>query len=171
MHLPRPALAALMALASASSLPGQEPDRLGVNLSVSASSQVGLTYHLTPSVALRPAISFGWRRMNSGPGVTTSFTDYGGSLDVLFMLSRGPAIRPYLGVGGTYILTRGGSGTAHTAAGWGLLGVRARILDRVHVYGEAALRYSAARSAVSGGIGTDQVVLSTTPLAVLIFFH
>jgi len=158
-------------LASASSLLGQEPERLGINLSVGGNSQVGVTYQLSSGFALRPGVMFGWSRQVPGPNVSTTGTSYGGFLDALFMLSRAPGVRPYLGAGGSYVFQHGSGGAnAHTAGGSALVGVRARILERVHLYGEASLRYSHYRSSLTGLV-TDQLSLNTTPLAVVIFLH
>jgi len=48
-----------------------------------------------------------------------------------------------------------------------LFGVRARIAERIHLYGELSLGYLGQRP--PGNLGVDQVVLRTTPLAVLIY--
>jgi hypothetical protein len=49
----------------------------------------------------------------------------------------------------------------------GLCGVRARIVERIHLFGEASLNYLDSRG--PSGPATDQLVLRTTPLGVLIY--
>jgi len=80
-------------------------------------------------------------------------------------------VTPYVGVGGSYVFNRASGttvvGNGHTVGVLGLAGARARIIERIHIYGEASLGYFGMRP--PGNPGVDQLVLRTTPLAVLIY--
>lgn len=166
--------AVVIALLTVSSLPGQEPSHLGINLSIVGSSRVGVTYYVSDAVALRPGIGFQWyhdeRTLLPGQPART-FGQFGMDLDVLFPLTRDLNLRPYLGLGSGLWFDRhafGTSETAHTLAGGALFGVFVRVLARVHVYGEVALRYSATRGADRR---LDRVGLSTLPIGVLVYLR
>jgi hypothetical protein len=115
---------------------------------------------------------FAWRRLTSPVSPTpVEFTDYGVALDALFNLARTGAVTSYVGVGGSYVLNRAAGttvvGNGHTVGALGLCGVRARIVERIHLFGEASLNYLDSRGL--SGQATDQLVLRTTPLGVLIY--
>ena len=165
--------AVVIALFTVTPLRGQEPSRFGLNLSVAGTSQVGVTYHIGEGVALRPAVVFGRRKFRSPTNTNASTsTDYGLALDALFTVGRGGTVSTYLGAGGSYVFNHVAQGvtpaeTGHTAGASGLFGVRARIAERIHLYGELSLGYLGQRP--PGNLRVDQVVLRTTPLAVLIY--
>ena len=159
-------IAALMAC----SLRAQEPSRLGLNLSVGAQPQAGVTLQVGNGFELRPSIIFSWERV-AGNGATGSstFASYGLALDALFGATHREAVRPYVGVGGTYLFLHATnpSITGHQVGGAAFVGVRVRVVPRVHVYGEVAVNYVATRTPTSAW--TDQLSLRTTPLGVLIY--
>ena len=160
---------------SSEGLRGQEPSRLGLNLSVAGTAQVGVTWQLTNSFAVRPAVSIIWRRLRTPGDVNPpTTTDYGAHLDLLVTVARSGPVSTYLGAGGSYIFNRrpavfGSTEKGHAVAASGLFGARVRVMERVHLYGELALAYLAQRDA--DGAGADQVLLRTSPLAVLIFLR
>lgn len=164
-------IAAIAALV-ASSLRAQEPSRLGLNLSVAAVQQAGVTYRVSRGFELRPAVIFGWeRRFGPDAASSQSFATYGLALDALFGAAGRDAVRPYVGVGVTYLFLRSSnpSVTGHQVGGTAFLGVRARIVPRVHVYGEVGVNYQATRTPLTQW--SDQVSLRTTPLGLLVYLR
>jgi hypothetical protein len=164
----------LLLIGQADALRSQEPQRLGLNLSVPGSVRIGLTYHPSETLVLRPAIGFRWyddRRTVLNTQSERTFAQYGGDLDLLLPLTKDLAVRPYVGASGGLWFSEDNlatpSATTHALSGAALFGVFARVITRVHVYGEVALRYSAMRG---GGQRSDQMSLSTVPLGVLVYF-
>lgn len=164
-------VAALLTLPLVPHLQAQEPHRLGLNLSVVGSQRLGVTYHLSDAVTVRPAVGLDWFRSEAGAPLLTTRTSYqyGLMLDLLFPLAGDPAVTPYVGTGGE-LWFQGGlfatGSTAHTVTGAALFGLRVQLVTRLHVYGEVSLRYGATRG---GGQHTDRLNLFTAPLGVLIY--
>lgn len=166
-------------MCSAPLLVAQNPQSLAVNLSVTSSPQVGVTYQVGKAVALRPALSLSWFKsttsINVGTGQVirneTTMTRVGILLDALFARPGDAPVMPYTGLGGgvTFENRSGGSalfGDGNTYSATALFGLRARILSRVFVYGELSLRFSAQRTS---GNRSDSFGLATTPLGVLVY--
>lgn len=165
-----------LTMSSAPLLVAQNTQSLAVNLSVVNSPQVGITYQVGKAVALRPALSLSWSKsttsFNPGTGAViqneTTTSRVGILLDALFVRPGDATVIPYTGLGGgvSFDNSSGSFGNGHTYSATALFGLRARVISRVFVYGELALRYSAQRRS---GNDSDGVGLATTPLGVLVY--
>lgn len=165
-------------VSSAHLLVAQNTAPLALNLSVVSSTQVGITYQMSRAVALRPALSVSWSKsrtsVNLGTGtvVQTESTSsrVGILLDALFVRPGDAPVIPYTGLGGGLSFDNSSGsgilGDRRTYSANALFGLRARVISRVFVYGELALRYSATRGSATDG---DNVGLGTTPLGVLVY--
>jgi hypothetical protein len=169
----RPIATAILLVVLPASMTAQEPQRLGLNLSVAGTTLAGITYHVSDAVALRPSIGFQWYHDERPiPIGTRTLGQFGLNLDVLFPLQRAQAIRPYIGLSPSLWLNQnnlaGSTGTSRTITLGSLFGVFVRLLPRVHAFGQAELGYSITRGA---GEHLDRVALSTTPIGLLVYLR
>ena len=166
-------LAAALSMTTGYGLQAQEMSDLGINLSINSSPLVGVTVR-AGSIQLRPSLSFGYNKTSTTSPIITSSgttTRFGLNLDLLFPMANNQTVVPYLGAGAGYGLIRvSGSfsfpGNGHTVTTQGFLGVRVRVVERVHVYGELGLGYTSEQQTNQH---FDSFGLRTTPLGVLIY--
>ncbi|OQY29401.1 MAG: hypothetical protein B6244_04090 [Candidatus Cloacimonetes bacterium 4572_55] len=88
----------------------QKAGQIGFNFEVGgfSSSKIGVTFHVTDRLAIRPTFSFSKssEEFDALDDQTQKYvildretTRYGGGLDGLFYLNQGGDLRPYLGAG------------------------------------------------------------------------
>ena len=96
---------------------------------------------------------------------------YGLALDALFGAAGRDIVQPYVGVGGSYVFLRSTNptSTGHEVGATAFVGVRVRIVPRVHLYGEVGVDFVATRSAFQAW--TDRLSLSTTPLGLMVYLN
>lgn len=137
---------------------------LGLNLRVLGTAQIGLTILTSPAIAVRPSLSAGWAAVDfSGFGsVETSRVAL--DVDVLLRAATWDRVTLYSGPGVS--IGRLNPSTGETTTVWGLrylLGARLRVVDRVMLFGEAALEYD------YNGDGGESAALVTLPLGIIVF--
>jgi hypothetical protein len=151
-------------LLPATALLAQNEGKFGINLRVTGTTQLGVTWRVSPGLALRPAIAFDWIK------TTTPFGDnetsiYGADLDLLFSGPTRDRVTTYYGVGGGVLYFNPGSEPVATA--WlarALLGARVRIVERVALFGEVGLEYRAGDNPIG-----DEFSTATFPLGIVVF--
>ncbi len=138
---------------------------LGLNLSVLRTQQLGVTWLVSPSLAIRPSMIASWTKTRSPLGGEVETTQLGGELDFLFRAATWDRVTSYYGLGGliAHVSSSAGDGTL-----WGaelLLGARVRVLDRVTVFGEVGLGYQQDERS----FGIRRATFETLPLGVVVF--
>ena len=142
----------------------QEPGKLGINLRVQNTPQLGLDWRVSSKVTLRPELSFSWQKTEGLFG-DQELTQYGVGLDVLVRAATWDRVTSYWGIGGSVGAVTGPSSLAGDA--WAarlLLGARIKVVDRVSVFGEVGIEYSDAESFFG-----KQFELQTFPLGVTVY--
>jgi len=162
-------LLAVLSLCVSTTLAAQssaDPGTLGLNLSISGTaSGIGMSWRVSPNVTLRPGVMFTWNRTTSPFSGTTETTVWGVGLDALFRGASWDRVATYVGLGGNYSHLAGNTALGSYAwAGRALFGARIKVVERVWVFGEAAVTYS-----VSDGFFDRQLSLETLPIGVTIF--
>ena len=142
----------------------QEPGKLGINLRVQNTPQLGLDWRVSSKVTLRPELSFSWQKTEGLFG-DQELTQYAVGLDVLVRAATWDRVTSYWGIGGSVGAVTGPSSLAGDA--WAarlLLGARIKVVDRVSVFGEVGIEYSDAESFFG-----KQFELQTFPLGVTVY--
>lgn len=142
----------------------QDTGKLGINLRVQDTPQIGLDWRVSSKVTLRPAFGFSWVK-NQGLFGDQELTQYAVGIDVLVDGARWDRVTSYLGLGGGIAAVNGP--TTFDGDGWTaklLMGARIRVFDRVAVFGEVGVNYSD-----SDGVFGKQLELATFPLGVTVF--
>lgn len=165
--MPRLAASALAAVAFAStaSAVSAQDHKLGVNLRVLGTTQVGVTWLASPSFAVRPALSGSWQKTTSPLGGTAEVSQWAFDVDFLFGAAPRERVAVYYGVGGSIGGAKSGTFPATTV--WrarGLVGARVTALDRVELYGEVGVEYQDA-----GDFPGQWLNLATFPLGIVVF--
>ena len=143
---------------SVTPLQGQQ-GKLGLNLRINRENQVGVTWFVSPSFAIRPSLTATWSKFGA-----SRTTEVGVDLDFLFRAATWDRITSYYGLGGS--VTHGslsGSGITLWQARV-LFGVRAKVLEWVSLFGEVGVEYQGADLP-----GNQRVTLATFPLGVVVF--
>ena len=155
-------LLATAGLLAASALDAQE--KLGVNLRINRSSQLGVTWSLSSGLAVRPALTAGWSRTETafGPDVETSVL--GLDLDFLFKAAAWDRVTSYYGLGASFIHLSSDGDNADAWLARALLGVRVTVIERVALFGEVGVEYQDADSPLG-----ERVALATFPIGVVVF--
>lgn len=164
MSVSRSVLLATALLSCATTLSAQEEGKLGINLRVTGTTQLGVTWQASPGVVIRPSIVFDWIKTTS-PFGNDETTIYGADVDVLFRGSSTGRVTTYYGLGGGLIYINTGSQPLTEA--WLarlLLGARVRVVDRVAVFGELGLEYRSA-----DGLLGDEFSTATFPIGIVVF--
>jgi len=156
-------------LASSYPVVAQNAHTLGLNVHVSSSTRVGVTWQLQRSLALRPSAAFSWssREQPTASGTTTTtLTQTGLDLDLLVNVASHEAFTSYLGLGG-FLGGRWTNGEGEVA--WEartFVGLRLEVLKRIALFSELGVQYT-----VVGAGGAKALSLSTEPLGVLIYLN
>jgi hypothetical protein len=143
-------LALLLCTLSAEPAAAQETGDTG--LTVSAPSAIGLIWHLSPKVAIRPEVAFGFGRSN-GQGNTLDISSHSATLagSVLFYMGRWENLQTYVSPRVSYSWSGSSieSGVDSTSDGWGVsgsFGAQYALGKRFAVFAEAGLGYSSSSS-------------------------
>jgi len=124
-----------------------------------------VTWFASPSVALRPSIEAAWVKTTSPFGGTNETTQWSLNLEALFGAAGPERVNLYAGLGGSIGGIRSGSSPASTAwAGWGLVGARLTVVNRVALFGEIGLVYEDAED-----FGAQRLQLGTFPLGIVVY--
>jgi hypothetical protein len=158
-----PICVALLA-AGGNSIAAQQRHTLGVNLRVFGTTQVGITWFLSPSLVLRPSVEADWQKFSTGQGTTLTATFVALDLDVLFPLRTEQRLTPYWGIGASLGGLWSDARDATTWAGRALGGARLTVVDRVDLFGEIRVEYSHETAP-----GSQRVVLATSPLGIIVY--
>jgi opacity protein-like surface antigen len=145
---------------------GQEsaPGKLGINLRVQNSPQIGFDLRVSSKVTLRPELSFRWQKTEGLFG-DQELTQYAVGLDVLVRAASWDRVTSYYGIGASIGAVTGPSSLAGDA--WAarlLVGARIRVVERVAVFGEVGVAYADAE-----GFFGKQFELQTFPLGVTVY--
>jgi hypothetical protein len=135
--------------------PARAQDKGDVGLTISTPTAIGVIWHATPRLAIRPEVSFALAETDgegSGPDVGSSSVNFGGS--ALFYAVRWDNLRTYLSPRFTYSwastdFQSGSSTFDSTQTSWGLsgsLGAQYALGSRFAVFAEAGLLYTSQRS-------------------------
>lgn len=166
-------------------LAAQDRHSVGLNLGIVGSQQVGITYHVSSSLTLRPAVFFDWSKrqvqigapLPGGGGAVPediTSTALGLDLDVLFPGASSDGWTSYFGLGADVSRVWFSSNLINQGdiAAWGLSGIfgaRVTLINRLAGYGEIALRY--ANEGGGGGSLSDRQRLSLGTSAVGLLFY
>lgn len=109
--------------------------------------QVGVTWFLSPSVALRPSVEAWWVKSTSQFGGSNETTQWALNLEALFGAGGPERVNLYTGVGGSI----GGMNPDALPAStiwsvWGLVGARFTVVDRLALFGEVGVIYEVSRT-------------------------
>jgi len=132
----------------------QDTSKIGITMGYPAS--VGLLWHATESVAIRPAITFTHASQDRIPVDSWSF---GLDLGALFYVKKYDNVRTYISPRFSYTRTSssvtptGSDLTSHSTGGVGAFGTQFAPSPRFSVYGEVGISVSR-RTADFGGKGT-----------------
>jgi hypothetical protein len=144
---------------------GAQKNSLGLNLRISGSPDVGITWFISSSVAIRPSLAANSVTVESPTG-DSKLSRVSLTTDVLFNARAIERIRMYVGVGGTVSKLR--SDVLPDQTTWGfrtLFGARVTVIERVAFFGEIALNYE------RGDEGERQIALATLPLGIVVFLR
>ncbi len=155
-------------------LTAQESGSFGVNLGIRSTAQLGLTYHVSSAVTLRPEVSFGWWRHELSPGTpgptSATRTEIGGGFDLLFPVAKAEGITPYFGIGSRLShIWYDRDSSNESSNRWvlrGLFGVRVKLLERIAAYGEMFAHYGDD----SGDYARSWFTIGTSSLGVIVYF-
>lgn len=138
--------------------------KLGLNFQVFGAPEIGVTWLITPSVAIRPGLMFSWTK-SSTPFGDNETSQYGVRTDVLLRLAESRGVTGYVAVGGTYNWMNESGDDPSFWTVRSLLGMRVRLMDRVAVFGEAGFSYQR----IEGVIDARTFGTTTLPLGVIVF--
>lgn len=164
MSVSRSILLSAGLLSWAAALSAQEEGKLGINLRVTGTTQLGVTWQASPGLAIRPSILFDWIKTTT-PFGSNETTIYGADVDLLFRGSSSSRLTTYYGLGaGLLYFNPGGQPVADAWLARLLLGARVRVVDRVAVFGELGLEYRAGDDQLG-----DEFSTATFPLGIVVF--
>ena len=155
-------LLATAGLLTAGALDAQE--KLGVNLRLNRTQQVGVTWHRSPGFAIRPALTAGWSRTEAPFGPDVETTLLGLDLDFLFKAAAWGRVTSYYGLGASLIHISSDGDNADAWLARALLGARVTLVERVALFGEVGVEYQGSDSLLG-----ERVALATFPIGVIVF--
>lgn len=164
----RSILLAATLLSIASRLSAQDDGTIGINLSVTGSTQIGVTWLTSPGFAIRPSVNYDWIKTSFPFSGSDETAVYGVDLDLLFRVSHSGRVTTYLGLGGGLVYYN--PGAEPVSKGWlarTLVGARVKVVDRVALFGELGLEY---QSGDDQTILPDRFTTTTAPIGVVVFF-
>jgi len=167
MRLSRSILLTAALLSVPSALSAQDEGTLGINLSVTGSTQIGVTWLTSPGVAIRPSVNFAWIKTSFPFSGSDETSVYGVDVDLLLRASHSERVTTYLGVGGGLVYYN--PGAEPVSKGWlarTLVGARVKVFDRVALFGEVGFEY---QSGEDQAILPDRFTTATTPIGVVVF--
>ena len=166
MSVSRSILLAAVLLSRATALSAQTEGTFGINLRVTGTNQLGVTWQASPGFAIRPSLVFDWTKFElpfaSGE---SEVAIYGADVDLLFRASSAGRLTTYFGLGGGLLYYNPGPEPAVDA--WLarlLIGARVTVVDRVAVFGELGLQYQSGDFPVGDSFST-----TTFPLGIVVF--
>jgi hypothetical protein len=136
---------------------------LGINLRISGTPDVGMTWFVTPSVAIRPTLAATSITVPS-PAGDSKLSQVGLTTDVLLYARPAERIATYVGFGAT--IASLSSNVFPDQKTWGirtLFGVRGNVIERVALFGEVALSYE------RGDEDEREIGLATLPIGIMVF--
>jgi hypothetical protein len=143
----------------------QQRHTLGLNLRVIGSTEVGITWSLSPSLVLRPSIEANWDKFRSRTGstfITTTFVAL--NLDLLLPLRTEQRVTPYWGIGASLGRFWSDAGDATTWAARTIAGVRFAVVDRVDLFGELHIEYTH-----DSPLGNQRLAIGTSPIGIIVY--
>jgi hypothetical protein len=152
-HACAAALAVFLCSAMAQPAAAQEPGDKG--LTIAAPSSIGLIWHLSPALAIRPDLSFGFSGSDDeGSGIEISSHSFTLAGSVLFYTGRWEKLQTYVSPRLSYSWAGSSieGGVASSQDGWGVagsFGAQYGLGDRFAVFAEAGIGYSATSSETS----------------------
>src|SRR5688572_4820845 len=120
---------------------GAQKNSLGLNLRISGSPDVGMTWFVSPTVAIRPSLAANSITVPS-PAGDSKLSRVALTTDVLLYARAAERIATYVGLGAT--IASLSSNVLPDQTTWGirtLFGARVTVIERVAVFGEVALSY------------------------------
>jgi hypothetical protein len=190
------ALTATLTLAAWVPAGAVERGQVGINGEVSARPLIGLTYHATERLALRPGLFFQRVKADNAPTFIngteeeldlyeTRDTSFGGQLEADYFLRPQRDLAPYLAVTGAYthvntaypvpqasaIILK--NGNLHNWSAGAAFGVQYAFTERFHVFGRMGLAYaSGQRFTVNGQkLYSHSLTTSTSALGFVFYFN
>jgi hypothetical protein len=188
-----------VAWALATALPAQavEQGQIGINGEVSARPLIGLTYHATQRVALRPGVFFQRVKADNAPTFIdasstqdvalyqTDDTSFGGQLETDYFLRPQRDLAPFLAatvaythVNTAYPVPQASSvilknGNLHNWSAGAAFGVQYAFTERFHVFGRLGLAYAAGQRFTVNGqkLYSHSVGTSTSALGFVFYFN
>lgn len=155
-------LGVLVAGLTAMPASAQEPGDVG--LTVSAPSAIGVIWHVTPRVAVRPDLSFSFSESDAEIGSDLSSHSFSLGGSVLFYTGRWDNLQTYVSPRLSYSWASssfegGGTTFDSTTDGWslaGTFGAQYLLGTRFAVFGEAGLAYSSQTAEVPSTISDNE---------------
>jgi hypothetical protein len=145
--------------------PARAQDKGDVGLTISTPAAIGVIWHATPRLAIRPEVSFAFTETDgdgTSSDVSSSSITFGAS--ALFYTARWDDLRLYVSPRYTYShastdLQSGALSIDSTLSSWGLsgsIGAQYSLGSRFAVFAEAGLLYTSQRSDSLSPILTDR---------------
>jgi hypothetical protein len=155
-------LGVLVASLPATPASAQEPGDVGVT--ISAPSAIGLIWHVTPRVAVRPDLSFSFSESDADVGTDVNSHSFSLGGSVLFYTGRWDNLQTYVSPRVSYSwssssIDGSGADLNSTSDGWslsGTFGAQYMLGTRFAVFAEAGLAYASQTAETPTSFGDNE---------------
>jgi hypothetical protein len=164
MSYARILLAGWLFVMASSTATAQDKGRVG--LTMGYPSAVGVLWHVSERVALRPEFSFNWTQSSSESLIdaTSDFSSVGTNLTVLFFSPLRDNLKTYVAPRLAYTHTTGSSDVTRSTNDMysigGMLGAHYALGQRFGLFGEVGLAYSHQTGSLTAGTSTPVATAS-----------
>lgn len=168
------ALTAAMAISSAAFGTNVKASKFGVDFSYANQlPTLGVMWHVTDMIALRPSLGFSSTTTDPNTGSTTVL-NFG--IAVPIYLANFNALDLYVAPGFTYksTNTKPATGSSTTASDIGVtaaLGLQVKVTDQLHLFGEMGLGYTGTNNGGSPAAKTTVIATGTTSIGATFYFN
>jgi hypothetical protein len=152
-------LAGCLLVSISSTAAAQDTGRVG--LTMGYPSAVGVLWHVSERVALRPEFSFNWTQSSSESLVDASsdFSSLGTNLTVLFFSALSDNLKTYVAPRFAYTHTAGSSDVSRSRSDMysigGMFGAHYALGQRFALFGEVGVAYSHQTGSLTAGTSTS----------------
>jgi hypothetical protein len=170
-----------------------EQGQVGLQVEVGSRRTIGLTYHATETLALRPAVFFQRVTAEQTPSLIdpdkplvvfeSDDTSFGGQMEVDYFLRPQRNLAPYLAatvsyshVNTAYPVPQAGSlilrnGNLHNVTAGAGFGVQYAVTEAFHLFGQVGLSYSAGERFTVNGVKLHSHSWTTSTSAIGLVFY
>jgi hypothetical protein len=155
-----------LVLAGLMTTPAAAQEKGDIGLTISAPSALGVIWHVSERVAVRPEMSFSFSETDAESSTLTDVSSHSFTLagSALFYMGRWESLQTYFSPRLTYSWAGSSTEAAgldieSTQNGWGLsgsLGAQYTLGTRFAVFAEAGLMYSSSESKITTILPTDR---------------